>query len=64
MANTIIRVIETTSFQREDFMPHGLHLNLRGTKELELFIVKGSDDKNMSGRSRIPVTTSARVFFI
>jgi len=33
-------VIETTSFQREDSMNHGLHLNSLGKKKLTLLIAK------------------------
>jgi len=43
-----ICVIEITSFQREDFMTHGLHLNSRDKKKLTLLIAKGVGDKNVS----------------
>ena len=52
-------VIETTSFQREDSMNHGLHLNSLGKKKLTLLIAKILGDKNVSGTSTIPVITSA-----
>jgi hypothetical protein len=49
------RVIETTSFQREVFTTHGLHINSRGKKKLTLLTAKNSGDKNVSGTSSIPV---------
>jgi hypothetical protein len=44
----------------KDFMTHGLDLNSRDTKKLELLTVKSSGDKNVSGTSPIPVINSAR----
>ena len=38
-------VIETTSFQRVDFMNHGLHINSLGQKKLILLTAKCLGDK-------------------
>jgi hypothetical protein len=35
-----ICVIETTSFQREDFMTHGRHLNSRGKRSLHFLLLR------------------------
>ena len=56
--NSHIRVIEITSFQTEDFMNHGLHLNSWVKKKLTLLIAKSVGDKNVSCTNSIPVITS------
>jgi len=43
--NSHHHVIEIPSFQREDFMNHGLHLNSLGKKKLTLLIAKCLGDK-------------------
>ena len=40
-----ICVVQTTSFQRDDFTTHGLRLNFRGKKKITRLIAKGIDDK-------------------
>jgi hypothetical protein len=54
-----ICVIDTSTFVREEFMTHGLHLNLRGTR-LTLLIADGLNGGHVSGISSIPVITHAR----
>lgn len=53
-----VHVIEITSFKREDFMTHGLHLNSWGEKKLTLLTAKTVGDKNVSCTSSIPVITN------
>lgn len=42
-----IRVIDMTSFQRDEFMTHGLHLNSRGQRKLTLLIPKSVGDNSV-----------------
>jgi hypothetical protein len=56
-----IRVIETTSFQREELTTHSLHINSRGKKKLTLLIAKSLGDKNVSDTSIIPVIPVQKV---
>jgi hypothetical protein len=39
-----IHVIDVTSFQRDEFMTHGPHLNSRGQRKLTLLIPKRLGD--------------------
>ena len=55
-----ICVTENTSFQREDFRKHGLHVNSRGKNRLTQLTAKSLSDKNVSGTSSIPVITIVR----
>lgn len=42
-----IRVIDMTSFQRDEFMVHGLHKNSRGQRKLTLLIPKILGDNSV-----------------
>ena len=55
-----IDVFETTSFQREDFTIHDLHLNSQSKKKLTLLIARSLGDKNVSSTNGFPVITSAK----
>jgi hypothetical protein len=55
-----IGVTDTTSIVREEYMTHGLHLNLWGKKKLMLLIAMRINDGNLSSTSSIPVITHAR----
>jgi len=55
-----LSVIDTTTIGREEYMTHGLHLNLRGKRKLMLLITDKLDGGHVSGVSSIPVIIHAR----
>jgi len=55
-----VGVVDTTTIGRDEYMAHGLHLNLRGKRNLTLLISDRLDGGHVSGVSSIPVTTHVR----
>jgi hypothetical protein len=52
-----INVTDASSFAREDFTRHGLHLSSRGKKRLMQLVAERVVDDWVSGTSSIPAIT-------
>ena len=55
-----IGLIDTSSFLREDFTTHGLHLNSQRKRRLSFLTAKRLGDDNVPGISSIPIISNAR----
>lgn len=53
-------IIDTTSVVKEEFMTHGLHLNLWGKRKLTLLLAKSLGGNQMLGISNISFITITR----
>jgi len=61
LGNSHIGIIDTTSIVKEEFMTHGLHLNLWCKRKLKLLLAKHLGDNQVLGISNIPCITIARI---
>jgi hypothetical protein len=55
-----INVTDASSFVREDFMRHDLHLNSRGTKRLTQLVAERDVEDRVSLTRSIPAITHAK----